>query len=208
MLIYKFPWLYERVLKTLHGQALEQRYRKIAEFIQQGTVLDIGCGTGLLAAYLRSGIKYIGIDLNERFLKYVHKKGLDVFKINVLDVKAYPPADYYVICDLLHHINPKHQTLLKELCALNGTLIVCEPFVTTKSKLKRLLIRAIVDYDFINPPRLDLNWYTEQELIDFFKQELKPTEIFKVGSDIIAIRASQRPSPPDRAHGGSGLPRS
>jgi len=190
MLIYKFPWLYERVMKLLHGADLDGRYRKIAEFIGKGTVLDIGCGTGLLAAYLKPRVKYIGIDLNERFLKYAHKKGLDVFKINVLDVKAYPPADYYVICDLLHHINPKHQTLLKELCALGGTLIVCEPFVTSKSKLKRLLIRAIVDYDFINPPRLDLSWHNEQELMDLFKKELKPAEIFKVGGDIIAIRPS------------------
>ncbi len=190
MLIYRFPWLYERVLRTLHGADLDKRYHKIAEFIDRGTMLDIGCGTSLLAAYLKPGIKYIGIDLNEHFLKYAQKKGLDVRKVNVLDVKAYPPADYYVICDLLHHINPRHQELLKELCSLDGTLIVCEPFVTTKSRLKRLLVRAVVDYDFINPPRLDLRWYTEQELIDFFKQELKPVEILKIGGDIIAIRAS------------------
>lgn len=190
MLIYKSPWLYERLLRALHGADLDKRYRKIAQFIDKGTVLDIGCGTGLLADYLKPHIKYVGIDLNERFLSYARKKGLDVRRINVFDVRSYPRANYYVICDLLHHLNPNHRGLLRELCALNGTLIVCEPFVTTKSKLKRLLIRAIVDYDFINPPRLDLSWHDEQELVDFFKQELKPTEIFKVGSDIIAIRPS------------------
>lgn len=190
MLIYKSPWLYERVLRLLHGADLDKRYHQIAEFIDKGTVLDIGCGTGLLAKYLKPSVKYIGIDLNERFLQYARKKGLDVLKINVLDVRSYPRANYYIICDLLHHLNPNHHALLRELCALGGTLIVCEPFVKSKSKLKRLLIRAIVDYDFINPPRLDLSWHNEQELMDFFKQELKPAEIFKVGNDIIAIRPS------------------
>lgn len=188
MLIYALPHLYEWSMKNLHGQNLDRRFKKIADIIGDGSVLDLACGTGLLADYLSPHAKYQGIDLNKRFLKFSRNKGLAVFEQNVFDIHDYPEADTYVICDLLHHIMPRHQSLLEAVLALGKNVIVCEPPVPSKSKFRRMLIRGFLDHDLINPPRLDLSWFTEPELLAFFERVMQPTELLKIGNDIIAIR--------------------
>jgi len=175
-------------MKNLHGQDLHRRFEKIADVIGDGAVLDLACGTGLLADYLPSHAQYQGIDLNKRFLRFSRNKGLSVSKQSVFDIHDYPEADTYVICDLLHHIMPHHQALLEGVLALGKNVIVCEPSVPSKSKFRRMLIRGFLDNDMINPPRLDLSWYTEPELLKFFECVMQPTELLKIGNDIIAIR--------------------
>lgn len=187
-MLYAFPQLYEWSLKKLHGADLTKRFEIISSVIGQGHVLDIACGTGMLAEHLDPRAKYQGIDLNKRFLKFSEQKGLNVSRMNVFDFQHYPQADTYVVCDLLHHIMPNHQKLLKNVMAFGKNVVVCEPAVPNKSKLRRFVVRGILDNDFINPPRLDLDWYTEPELIQFFKETLDPTHIVKVGEDIIAIK--------------------
>jgi len=187
-LLYAFPQLYEWSLKKLHGSDLKKRFDIISSVIGQGQVLDIACGTGMLAEYLDPQATYQGIDLNKRFLKYSEQKGLNVSRMDVFDFDQYPEVDTYVVCDLLHHIMPNHQKLLENIMAFGKNVIVCEPAVPNKSKLRRFVVRGILDNDFINPPRLDLDWYTEPELIQFYKDTLNPTDIIKVGEDIIAIK--------------------
>ncbi len=187
-LIYKAPRLYDWSLRHLHGPDLTRRFERIAEVIGARRVLDVACGTGMLADYLHEGASYAGIDLNERFLRHARRKGLDVLRQDIHAVERYPEADCYVICDLLHHILPRHERLLERVLALGKTVVVCEPFLPSKSKLRRFLMRAVLDYDFINPPRLDLDWYTEVELVRFYQDRVRPSEIVKIGQDLLAIR--------------------
>ncbi len=199
-MLYAFPQLYEWSLKKLHGPDLKKRFDIISSAIGQNQVLDIACGTGMLAEYLDPKAEYQGIDLNKRFLKYSAQKGLNVSRMDVFDFQQYPEADTYVVCDLLHHIMPNHQKLLKNILAFGKNVIVCEPAVPNKSKLRRFVVRGILDNDFINPPRLDLDWYTETELVQFYKETLDPTEIIKVGEDIIAIKQVAKSAKPEDVH--------
>ncbi len=193
MLIYILPRLYEWTMRILHGQGLERRFKAIADLICSGTVLDIGCGPGLLASYLKDGVGYIGLDLNERFLNYMKAQGLETIRMNALDVEEYPPADHYVICDLLHHINPHHHEFVSKIAASGKTVIVCEPYLTSKSKLKRFMIRTALDYDFINPPRLGLSWYDEAELKEFLISELRASKVRKIGGVLLAFKKPSCP---------------
>lgn len=187
-LLYRSPHLYEWSLKHLHGQDLSRRFEKIASIIGKRSVLDVACGTGFLAEYLLPEAAYTGIDLNKRFLGFSKRKGLQVHHQDVMNVQRYPEADTYVICDLLHHIMPHHQTLLERVLALGKTVIVCEPSIPSKSKFRRFMVRAILDNDFINPPRLDLSWYTDSELEHFYREVMQPTEVLRIGNNVIAIR--------------------
>ncbi len=188
MLLYLSPRFYEWSITRLRGPELHRRFAKIAEVVGEGSVLDVACGTGLLAGYLSDGARYSGIDLNRRFLKFSRKKGLDVAEHDVFDVDGYPEADTYVLCDLLHHVMPHHQDLLESVLSLGKTVVVCEPPEPSKSKLRRFLIRGILDNDGINPPRLDQTWFTEPELLDFFERVMAPDEMVKIGGDVIAVR--------------------
>jgi hypothetical protein len=141
-----------------------------------------------LAQFLHPDATYAGIDLNKRFLKFSRGKGLNVTEQSAFEIEKYPDVDNYVICDLLHHIMPHHQDLLEKVLSLEKTVIVCEPPTPSKSKIRRFIVRGILDNDFINPPRLDQAWYTEPELVEFFETVMQPTEIVKIGDDIVAIR--------------------
>ena len=186
-MLYASPRLYEWSIRKLHGKTLDRRFRLIAEMAGAGSVLDVACGTGLLAQYLHPKATYRGIDLNERFLRFSQAKGLQVHRQDVLDVPHYPVADTYVLCDLLHHIMPHHRTLLEQVLALGKNMVVCEPFIPSKSRLRRFVVRAILDNDFINPPRMDQMWYTEPELMQFFEDVMSPSRIEKIGEDVIAL---------------------
>lgn len=190
-MLYASPRLYEWSIRKLHGATLDRRFQLIAEMAGTGSVLDVACGTGLLAQYLPAQARYQGIDLNRRFLKFSKSKGLRVQEQDVLDVAHYPVADTYVLCDLLHHIMPHHRTLLEQVLALGKNVVVCEPFIPNKSRLRRFVVRAILDNDFINPPRLDQMWYTESELMEFYEEVMSPSRIERVGEDIIALRQAR-----------------
>ncbi|NES75362.1 MULTISPECIES: class I SAM-dependent methyltransferase [Okeania] len=41
----------------------------------QGSVLDIGCGTGLLSGLLQGNFEYTGIDISAKMLEYAAKRG-------------------------------------------------------------------------------------------------------------------------------------
>lgn len=42
---------------------------------QQGNVLDVGCGTGILSKFLQGDFEYTGIDISSKMLHYAAKRG-------------------------------------------------------------------------------------------------------------------------------------
>ena len=185
MLIHYFPRLYEFFINSTHSP---NRYELTAEIIGSGSVLDIGCGTGILADHLSPRSTYRGIDLNTRLLNYARKKGLEVEKMDCKNVEEYPEVDVYFICDLLHHINPDHKSLINQLLDTypDKTIIVCEPYDKERWALIQQIIK-LLDYDYVNRVwRPD--WYKKGELREFFRKELQPDEIKEMGEDLMAIR--------------------
>ena len=183
MLIHYFPRLYEYFINSMHPA---RRYKLAGEIIGNGSVLDIGCGTGLLADYLSPKAEYRGIDLNERFLGYARNKGLKVEKMDCRDVENYPDVDVYFICDLLHHINPDHGKLVRKLVNRfsDSTIIACEPYAQGNWYYEQLV--KFVDYDYVNGLwRPD--WYEKGELEKFFRKELKADRIREIQSDLIGV---------------------
>lgn len=187
MLIHYFPRLYELFINTIH---LPDRYDLAGEFIGDGSVLDIGCGTGLLADHLSPRATYKGIDLNNRLLNYAREKGLDVDKMDCKKVGSYPDVDVYFICDLLHHLNPDHRNFITDLIDTypDRTVIVCEPYAQGSWIYEQIV--KILDYDYVNGIwRPD--WYKKDELHSFLSQKMKADRIKEIGKDLIGIREQE-----------------
>lgn len=194
--VYENPRLYELMLKIIHGRNLKMRYKLISEEILKNSVLDIGCGTGILEEYLNKEANYLGFDLNKDFIEYGKKRKRNVKMQSILDFDNYEKRDVIVICDILHHLCPNHAEILDKIKIFaKKKIIICEPFIEHKSGILGNIqnrIGLFIDNDGINScnERSKFGWYSEEELKNFFKNQIKDRKALrleKIGNDIIAI---------------------
>jgi SAM-dependent methyltransferase len=192
-LMYRYPYIYELALKIMHGKQLKERYKIIAGRIGENKrVFEPGCGTAMIYPFLHRGCVYEGWDLNAIFLAYCRKRGVRVFKKDIFDFTNYPESDVILICDVLHHVIPMHESLVVEALKRTKKLIISEPAKSFKPPtlfmpIVVLLNYLIIDYDGINSLRTQLEWdYSKEKLKDFY-QKLGCTETIDVGWDMIAV---------------------
>lgn len=105
---------------------------------KEGTILDLGCGEGLLANYLALSCpnrKIIGIEIAPERLARA-KKGVKNTNFKVGDIVnvPYPPADTVVLFHVLHHLESRiaQEKVLKKAkdsLGKNGKLIIVEVHV-------------------------------------------------------------------------------
>ena len=201
---YQFPQLYDYFL----GDSYKERFNYIAEKIGKNkTVLELGCGTGILTKFLDKSNTYIGWDLNQDFVNYVNKRGYKGELKNVFDYKNYPDVDYIVLCDILHHICPDHEKLLG-YTTKHAATIVAEPIATDASQmtmentamniglkflsiipeeLMRLLDHFLLDNDGFNPYDNRMKWkYNDKSLKELYLK-YKLDDIKIIGHDYIGV---------------------
>ncbi len=82
-------------------QAIQEEIGKI---VGEGSVLDIGCGVGELSKYVKN---YKGFDFSEVAVTIAKKKGANVWLGDAYDKKNYKEADYYVLTEVLEHLDDK-----------------------------------------------------------------------------------------------------
>lgn len=140
-LMYRSGWLYNAITRRLYDQ--DTKFYTIAALIGKGPkkVLDMPCGTGYLMRFLHPAIEYEGVDLNHRFLKRIRKKELKKRNIklrkivlhhkDIFEFQNYKGniKDVIVLCDILHHIYPRHVDLINIAKKISQKIIICEPYV-------------------------------------------------------------------------------
>lgn len=123
----------------LSGFIDERRTRLIAKAVQSAkTILDIGCGNGLLIPHLSSSVSYCGIDINQEIITYL-KERYPHFKFLSCraGVEKLPlfsdPFNAVVLAGFVEHIESSlHLNLLKnirELLQKDGMVILTTPTV-------------------------------------------------------------------------------
>ncbi|MFX0105422.1 MAG: class I SAM-dependent methyltransferase [Candidatus Hodarchaeota archaeon] len=219
-LIYRSAWLYNAVTRRLYDQ--DKKFSTIAMLIGKGPkkVLDLPCGTGYLMRFLHPAIKYEGVDLNHRFLKRIRRKELKKRNIrlrrivlqqkNIFDFQDYQgkKKDVIVICDILHHIYPKHVDLINIAKKIANKVIICEPYVikpkeiSARDKLLKIVIffgkylpkflLKIIDFlfldnDGINTYKMRSQWNLDKTSLKEFYKTMGFTSKYKILDEYIAI---------------------
>ena len=95
--------------------------KKVLEFIKRNTslknglVFDFGAGTGgMLKIFENAGFEIFGVDLNERFLNYGLKKGLNLKKGSINELKSYSKkANLIIASHILEHLHSLDKYLRK-----------------------------------------------------------------------------------------------
>lgn len=78
--ILESPTIYQSFQTLVGANRLYKRFvQEILKVQENDTILDIGCGTGELLKYFPNNIsyKYIGIDLNEKYIEQARKRHKD-----------------------------------------------------------------------------------------------------------------------------------
>ena len=104
----------------------------IAELVTEGSrVLDLGCGTGELLAYLIEvkAVRGTGIELHEEAVLDCVGKGLTVVQGNLNDgLEDYPDqsVDYVILSQTLHYLN-RPARVLQEMMRVGRQVVVSLP---------------------------------------------------------------------------------
>ena len=177
--IFRNPWLYSLSIRLLHFDG----FKKIRDIIgKEKNVFEPACGFGRLQRYLYDSCSYSGIDLNEIFINFGKKRGLDIRIGNVLEESNYIKSDIIILCDILHHLT---KDKIQEVVSIakkfaKEKVVIMEPafvgLASGKGFFSRLAAKvfARVDFDGINNIE---HWFTRQDYQKLFKH-LKETNKF------------------------------
>ena len=181
--LYWSGHFYSAGIMIMHGRCLQQRYRYIASLSGE-SVLDVGCGTAVLSDYLSKRKSYLGIDLNEDFLRHARKRGRNVMKQDALTFDRFSEFDVCVIMDLLHHINPHHEEFLERVLKdVRKRVIICEPYdVPGRNSIMKTIVR-MMDNDGTNKIE---EWMDKKTLREFY-DHFEPKSVDEVGRAMIAV---------------------
>jgi hypothetical protein len=91
-------------------------------------VLELCFGDTYIAEYCSGrGYHWIGLDINEQFIKQAQRRGLEAHYTDLSSVTSLPKADVCIIMGSLYHFHPRADTLLRKIFAASDILIVSEP---------------------------------------------------------------------------------
>jgi SAM-dependent methyltransferase len=152
-LVYRSAAGYELAMRALYGRHYTDRMRAIAAEVPQGaSVLELCCGPGTLYTHhLRGRVSaYIGLDVNERFVGALRRRGVDARVVDLShSPEPLPAADVVLMQASLYHFLPDAGRIIdRMLAAASGRVIVSEPvrnLATSSNALIGLLGRRAAD---------------------------------------------------------------
>ena len=138
---------------VLYGRHYRARYRVIADLIPPfASVLELCCGPAILYdKYLREkAVEYRGIDINDRFIRDLARRGIRGDLWDLRDMQAFPGADYIIMQASLYHFLPNASVMIdRMLDAARKQVIIAEPIVNLASA--KMPIIAYVARTLTNP---------------------------------------------------------
>ncbi|MDI6903838.1 MAG: methyltransferase domain-containing protein [Methanocellales archaeon] len=146
-----------------------ERFKKIiSEVGESCIVLDLGCGSGILAEFLSEYNRYVGLDINKEYLRNLHSKKIDV----VLGTAECLPFTHSVfdsvICaEVLEHVfNPKFVLMnIYKVLKDSGKVIVSIPNIAYWDYRKELLFgRFPENKSKIYPPE-HIRFFTKDDIL-------------------------------------------
>ena len=128
-LVYRSAFVYRAAMAVLERSHGAERRRRIVELIpERATVVDLCCGDARIARPLeRKGCRYVGLDVNRRFVAAAVRRGLDVrhWDAETMDI---PEADVVCMLSSLYHFIPDEQRLFDRMVdRARRMVVISEP---------------------------------------------------------------------------------
>ena len=133
------PAIYDALQWVMGGRVGRSDFAGTMVRAVAGTrVLDIGCGTGELLAYLPAGVHYQGWDISDAYVMAARARfgSRAEFRAGLLTeaaVAAEPPYDVVIASAVLHHLDDAHARELAWLARLavrgGGRFVSIDPVI-------------------------------------------------------------------------------
>ena len=148
---------------------------RIAALVPQGSrVLDLGCGTGELLAYLKEhkGCVGYGVELDDANLLACVKRGVNVIQLNLEEgLSIFEDQSFDVVLQLetLQHLR-NTEAMLRETARVGRIGIVSFPnFAHWPNRLQvlmgRMPVTRVLPYEWYNTPNIRVGTYADFEVL-------------------------------------------
>jgi SAM-dependent methyltransferase len=135
--ILSTPWVYDAAQLVMGGRAARTEYaRDVIRASKQSRVLDLGCGTAQVLAFLPEGADYWGYDISADYIHAAKQRygprGHFVCGIPTDAALAdAPPFDIVLATGVLHHLNDDEARTLMKLARValkpDGRFVSIDP---------------------------------------------------------------------------------
>jgi 2-polyprenyl-3-methyl-5-hydroxy-6-metoxy-1,4-benzoquinol methylase len=195
------------VKKDLHPASRVARMQRLAQTVAKAnvpptcTLLEVGCGGGFSAEYLRGYYKkFIGVDYSDGLISYAKQQfrsqGVSFFTQNIKEFSPSEPIDVIVMIGVLHHMDDMlaAMRLMCDMLRPGGQLIINEPQPANPLISAARLVRKAIDKNYSSDQR-ELPVEELQELyanagfekIEFFPQGFFSTPFAEVAMSPVFI---------------------
>ncbi len=178
-IIFRIPKLYSLGIRLLYFGACA----RLKDMVGNGKkVFEPACGYGRIKKYLDPSCTYSGIDLNEDFINYGKKNGLDLEIGDILKKENYQESDIIILSDILHHLSLENIKKLVSIASkfAKEKIVIIEPVFVDVASGKDFFSKFLakffswVDYDGINNIE---KWFSRKDYDALF-EELKQKNNF------------------------------
>ena len=147
----------------------------IARLIPRGArVLDLGCGDGMLMAYLQAehGCSGYGVEIDDAKVQACLRRGVNVLQFNLeegLSMFGDDSFDFVLQIDTLQHLR-NAETMLRETVRVGKRCIVAFPnFAHWPNRLSvlrgRMPVTSRMPYQWYDTPNIRVGTYADFELL-------------------------------------------
>lgn len=148
--LLKYPKIY-RFFQSVLSNKRDNFYDILSNYLKKNylnhLIVDIGCGDAEIASYFDKKIKYVGIDISEKYIANA-KKRFPHFKFYNQDITKITSLSFsncvFLLIGVIHHINDENsKNLINQLKEIDGSVIICIDPVKVKKQhpIARFLIK-------------------------------------------------------------------
>lgn len=183
----------EKYDKTFYGQHARKNYKYISNelnYLKEGNILDIGCGTGeLLYMINKKGLNLYGIDLSDKMIEKAKKKLQNHANLTIGDSENLPYKDNkfdIIICNDSFHHYPNPMKALKEMNIVlkkGGKIIIGDCY-------QPIIFRQIMNMFIKFSKEGDVKIYSKKEFTKMLKKfNFKNIKYKKINNTSCLIKA-------------------